>query len=73
MGFYKIEVKEPLVASFYFESSRVHFLGLSSPIQSGSNCMGKESTVQKVPYYEKQISSWMGALLLRSIEKRFSF
>ena len=50
MGFYKIEVKEPLVASFYFESSRVHFLGLSSPIQSGSNCMGKESTVQKVPY-----------------------
>ena len=42
--------KWPLVAPvFLLESSRPHFLGLPLPIQSGTNCMDKECTLQKVP------------------------
>ena len=35
---------------FLLESSRTHFLGLPSPIQSGINCLDMECTVQNLPF-----------------------
>ena len=41
---------------FLLESSRTHYLGLASPIQSGINCKDKEFPVQKVSF-EKLVFS----------------